>query len=182
MRVPRVSLCLLLTCSITPAVQARALPSNPINLSVNVSHADLPTLFETRALGKRNQALIIHGLPHAWQGVFKTITSIQPPLPVGSFAYFFLQVAHTARGDSTTTRPYRKYTCGALSLEFLSASPDRQVITKEFVEAAAFWLLDAAQHGWVEFFEAWIQDPVDKQVVYMKMANVWDAWIKRWPS
>ena len=182
MRFLTVALSLLLTYSISPVVQSRALPSHLLNLSANFSQADLPTLFETRAVRKRNEALKIYGLPHAWQGVFKTITSIQPPLPVGSFTYFFLQVAQAARGDPRDTRPYRKYNCGALALEFIPASPNQGGITREFVEAAAVWLFDAAQHGWVDFFEAWVQDPTDKQVVYVKMANAWDSWIKGWPS
>ncbi|KAL6714283.1 hypothetical protein ACLMJK_007706 [Lecanora helva] len=175
---PISSLCLLLTYYQFLAVQARALSLSAVAPpSINNSFAGLSTLPNIKFLGKRNEALIIHGLPQSWQGAFTEIRSLQPPLPIGAFAYFFSQVAHTVRGDSVQARPYRKFTCGSLAIEFIAAAPEHRAITKEFVEAAAWWLFDAAEHGWASFFKAWVQDQDDREVIYITLANVWDRLI-----
>lgn len=51
------------------------------------------------------------------------------------------------------------------------------VVYKEFMEAVALWLLDSAQKGWTEFFEAWVTDKAEQGTVYyVQLANTWDSW------
>ena len=48
------------------------------------------------------------------------------------------------------------------------------VITREFLQAASLWLLDAAAKGWTGFFRAWVRDGGDDQVVEIRLGTVFD--------
>ena len=158
--------------------QARALSQSAISRSdQDNGHLDLTLPLEHRRFIERSQPMIIHGLPYTWEGVFKSISTIQPPLPISIFSNFFLQVAQIAHTDAAPARPYQRFVYGALVLEFIPKN-GRQVVTKEFVEAAAMWLMHAAQNGWAEFFEAWVMDPFDMDTVYVHVVNYWDTMMK----
>ena len=174
MRIP--SRCLLhwmLVCHTALEAQARALPMDALT-GITIASRVSPAELRQRDLSKRT---IVHGLPSGWHGVYKSVKCIQPPLPTPVFANFFLHVAEAARKDPVWGRSYRKFTYGALVLEFASATPDdmSKVVTKEFAEAAALWLFQAAQRGWSNFFEAWILDAGNKELIYVHVANIWDA-------
>jgi len=181
MRVPPISvLHLLVVCHLSPVAQARVVPINGIAVPHNVSHADpLPSL-DHRGLGKRSEAMTIHGLGPLWQGVFRSVRSIQPPLPISAFSQFFLQVARIARSDTVPARPYQRFQYGALILEIMSQTSGAVPVpvTNEFVEGAALWLYNEAQNGWTNLFEAWFIDKRDHEVVCIRVANTWDTWIK----
>ena len=49
-----------------------------------------------------------------------------------------------------------------------------KVVSREFVQAASVWLLDAAMKGWTGFFRAWITDGFDNEVVEIRMGTVFD--------
>ena len=52
------------------------------------------------------------------------------------------------------------------------------MVLKEFVEATALWLLDAAQKGWTEFFQARVVDKaIGDTVYYIHLSNTWDSWM-----
>ena len=166
---------LLVSSQLILLVQARALLQIGIDTSIkNVDNADLTILREHRHVSKRGQLMIIHGLPHPWQGVFKSISTIQPPLPISIFSNFFLQVSQQANRDTAPARPVQRFVLGALVLEFIPKNGNK-VITKEFVEATAMWLMHAAQNGWAGFFEAWVMDRSDMDTVYVHVVNYWDA-------
>ena len=48
------------------------------------------------------------------------------------------------------------------------------VVSREFVQAACLWLLDAAMKGWVGFFRAWVTDVVDQEVIEIRMGTIFD--------
>ena len=82
-----------------------------------------------------------------------------------------------ARRDTVPGRPFQRFKYGALIIEFVSVptqANSRGFVTKEFVEAAAIWLFDAAQHGWTDFFEAMVVDQYDHEKVFIQVANIWD--------
>ena len=162
--------------------QTQALPVSTTPLhTANVSHAFPLFTSDQERLHARSDAVVVYGLPDPWQGIFRSIKYILPSLPQSCFTHFFLTVYDKARGDPVPGRPYQRFTYGALVLEFMAQATDgqAQVVTKEFVEAAALWLFDAARQGWTDFFEAKILNPESQEVVYVHMSNVWDAWAKQ---
>ncbi len=117
---------------------------------------------------------IVSGLPAGWVAVFQTVTSIQPPLIAPVFTQFFSQAAKAAAADPVPGRHVQRIPFGALVLEFIANGDQNQLVTKEFVEAASLWLLDAAQKGWTGFFNAWVVDRADGEIVFVRLTTVWD--------
>jgi hypothetical protein len=115
----------------------------------------------------------INGLPHPWTGVFKTVASIQPPLPVIVFTHFFTFAAKQAAAGLVPERPYQKITYGSLVLEFWAHNSG--VVTKELMQAVALWLLDSAEKGWMGFFEARVMDRADQEIILIQLGTVWDS-------
>lgn len=72
--------------------------------------------------------------------------------------------------DTTEMGQALRFSYGTLVLEFVS----EELITKEFLQAAALFLLNKAQMGWMGLFEAWIKDLMDGSVVYLRMGTIWD--------
>lgn len=178
---------LLLICHLPPTVQSRAFPLNDILETRNGSHGDPFALSSQRLPGKRSVVKIpIHGLPHPLEGVFKNVRSFQPPLPIGIFIHFFLSAAQAFHNDIVPGRTFQRFKYGSLILECTAFSKVNDggavkmveaMVTKEFGEAAALWLLDSAQKGWTEFFEAWVVDKaIADTVYYIHVANLWDSW------
>jgi len=119
------------------------------------------------------RSLSIHGLPHPWMGIFEKVASIQPPLPGDVFTHFFAFAAKQAAADLIPGRTYQRITYGSLVLEFWAQN--RDVVTMEFIQAVAVWLGDAAEKGWPGFFQAWVIDQADKEIVCIQMGTVWDS-------
>lgn len=168
---------LLLATFLHPAGRVRASPVHAVAISPEDGSQIAPhtnTSLDAH-LGRRSNAMTIHGLPRGWIGIFKSVTSIQPHLPLSVFAHLFSIAAHAAATGRLSSGPYQRIAYGALFLEFIPVSPNNPVVTKEFVEAASLWLLDAAQKGFTEFFEAWIRDQADTEVVYVKLGTIWDS-------
>ncbi|CAD6572434.1 MAG: hypothetical protein ASARMPRED_005333 [Alectoria sarmentosa] len=117
---------------------------------------------------------LVYGLPPEWTAVFQTVTSIQPPLITPAFVQFFSTAAKLAAADPVPGRRVQRIPFGALVLEFIANDNQNQLVTKEFVEAASLWLLDAAQKGWTGLFKAWVVDKADGEVVFVRLTNVWD--------
>ena len=82
--------------------------------------------------------------------------------------------ANLAAADPVPGRRVQRISFGALVLEFIADGDPSRIVTKEFVEAATLWLLDAAQKGWTDFFKAWVMDMADGEVVFIRLTSVWD--------
>ena len=141
-------------------------------------HAVVVSPDDTRAYpkdrsGKRALA-VVHGLPPEWTAVFRTISSIQPPLINPAFIQLFSMAAKLAAADPVPGRRVQRIPFGALVLEFIANDRQTHVVTKEFVEAASLWLLDTAQKGWTGLFEAWVIDKADGAVVFIRLKTIWD--------
>lgn len=134
----------------------------------------LPAVTQARPRTQSERRASVHGLPPGWVAVFETITSIQPPLISPVFIQFFSSAAKLAAADPVPGRRVQRIPFGALILEFIANDDQNQVVTKEFVEAASLWLLDAAQKGWTGFFNAWVMDMADGKIVFIRLKNVWD--------
>lgn len=117
---------------------------------------------------------LVHGLPPEWTAVFQTVTSIQPPLISPAFIQFFSTAAKLAAADPVPGRRVQRIPFGALVLEFIANDEQNQIVTKEFVQAASLWLLDAAQKGWTGLFKAWVIDRTDGDIVFIRLTSVWD--------
>lgn len=139
-------------------------------------HAMVISLADSQAhpktqLGRRT---LVYGLPPGWTGVFESVTSIQPPLVSPVFVQFFSTAAKLAAADPVPGRRVQRIPFGALVLEFIASNQQNQIVTREFVQAASLWLLDAAQKGWTGFFNAWVLDRADGELVYIRLSNKWD--------
>ena len=118
--------------------------------------------------------LRVSGLPPGLSGRFTAVASIRPSLPAAAiFIKFFRTAASLAAKDKTPSRPTLRFSYGILVFEMISLQENLPV-TKEFVHAATLWLLHAVQNGWTGFFEAWILDEVDHEMVYVRLATIWD--------
>lgn len=139
-------------------------------------HAVVVSPGDTRAYPKSQSGrrALVYGLPPEWMAVFQTISSIQPPLINPAFIQFFSTAAKLAAADPVPGRRVQRIPFGALVLEFIANDGQNQIVTKEFVEAASLWLLDAAQKGWTGLFEAWVIDKADGDVVFVRLKTVWD--------
>ena len=135
-----------------------------------VAPVDAPTLPGTQ-LERRD---LVYGLPPGWTAVFKTVTSIQPPLVNPAFIQFFSAAAKLAMADPVPGRRVQRIPFGALLLEFVAKENQNQVVTREFVVAASMWLLDTAQKGWTGFFEAWVRDNTNGDIIFIRLTNVFD--------
>ena len=133
-----------------------------------------PADVQSRLGSPHGRRALVHGLPPGWTAVFQTINSIQPPLVNPAFTKFFSVAAQLAAADPVPGRPVQRILYGAITLEFIAGRA--QIVTKEFVEAASIWLLDAARNGWTGFFRAWVLNLADGEVVYIRLGNVWDDW------
>lgn len=145
---------------------AKPLPHHAMIISLANTEARPQTQFGRRGL--------VYGLPPDWTAVFQTVTSIQPPLVSPVFIQFFSVAAKLAAADPVPGRRVQRIPFGALCLEFIANDKQNQIVTKEFVQAASLWLLDAAQKGWTGFFKAWVVDKADGEIVYIRFSNVWD--------
>ena len=134
-----------------------------------------PADVQSRPGNPRGRRALVHGLPPGWTAVFETITSLQPPLVNPAFIKFFSVAAQLAAADPVPDRPVQRILYGALALEFIANTGQGQTVTKEFVEAASVWLLEAAQNGWTGFFKAWVLDQENGEIVYIQLNNVWDT-------
>ena len=47
-------------------------------------------------------------------------------------------------------------------------------VSREFVQAVSLWLMNAAMNGWTGLFEAWVMDKGDGEMVYLRLATIWD--------
>ena len=117
---------------------------------------------------------IAHGLPQGWTAVFKSVTSIQPPLVNPVFVHFFSTVAKVAAEDPVPGRHVQRIPFGSLLLEFIANGDQSQLVTKEFVVAASLWLQDAAEKGWTGFFNAWVLDRADGEMIFVRLTTLWD--------
>lgn len=147
------------------AAGASTLPGHRSRQIIN-STSDLQN-----SLGERTSP--VHGLPYPWSGIFENVASIQPPLPIQVFTHFFAYAAKQAAADVVPGRSYQKITYGSLVIEFWAKNSD--VVTKEFVQAAVTWLLDSAEKGWVAFFQAWVMNRADQELVCIQLGTVWDS-------
>ena len=159
------------------------LPMLPINLLPHLAvakpfpnHAMVISTADTQARPRTQSGrrTLVHGLPPEWTGVFQTVKSIQPPLINPVFIQFFSVAAKLAAADPVPGRRVQRIPFGALVLEFIANDDRNQVVTREFVEAASLWLLDAAQKGWTGFFKAWVLDRADGDIVFIRLTTVWD--------
>lgn len=114
----------------------------------------------------------MYGLPPGWTAVFQTVATIQPPLIRPVFVQFFSTAAQLAIADPTPGRHVQRIPFGSLILEFVAGN--NQIVTKEFVVAASLWLLNAAQNGWTGFFEAWVVDKTDGEIIFVRLTTMWD--------
>ena len=48
------------------------------------------------------------------------------------------------------------------------------LVTKELMAAVSLWLMDQAQRGWTGLFEAFLKDATDGEMVYLRVATIWD--------
>ena len=158
-----------------PVLSIILLP-HPAVAKPSPDHAVLlaPAEVQSRLGSPRGRRALVHGLPPGWTAVFQTITSIQPPLVSPAFTKFFSVAAQLAAADPVPGRPVQRILYGAIALEFIANNGRGQIVTKEFVEAASIWLLDAAQNGWTGFFRAWVLNLADGEVVYIRLSNLWD--------
>lgn len=168
---------LALLLSLTAAAIAIAVP-HPINaLSSGKAHDNrLPSRIATRphSAQKRDFTLKIKDLPDGYTGIFTTFVSICPKLPAtATFIRFFKTAAAYSAADPSPGRRHQRFTLGALALE-LVVQRQNEVVSREFVQAASLWLLDAAMKGWTGFFRAWITDGVDNEVVEIRMGTIFD--------
>ena len=145
---------------------AKPLPDHAI--VVSLSDTQPPPMIQLR------RRELVHGLPPGWLAVFQTVASIQPPLINPAFIQFFSVVAKRAAADSIPGHHYQRIPFGALVLEFVAMSDQDQIVTKEFVQAACLFLLDAAQKGWTGFFKAWVRDMADGEIVFIRLTTMWD--------
>ena len=121
----------------------------------------------------RRRALV-HGLPPDWTAVFQTVTSIQPPLVNPIFVQFFSTVARMAAADPVPGRHFQRIPFGSLVLEFIANGDQSNVVTKEFVVAASLWLQDTAEKGWTGFFNAWVLNKADGEMIFVRLSTRWD--------
>ena len=158
-----------------PILSAILLPHRGV-ATPTPDHAVLlaPADGQSRFGNPRGRRALVHGLPPGWTAVFETITSLQPPLVNPAFIKFFSEAAQLAAADPVPDRPVQRINYGALALEFIANNSQGQTVTKEFVEAASVWLLEAAQNGWTGFFKAWVLDLANGEIVYIQLINVWD--------
>lgn len=167
---------LALLLSITAAAIAIAVP-HPVNaLSPSKAHEHrLPSRVNLpHASQTRDFALKIKNLPEGYTGIFTTFVSICPKLPAtATFIRFFKNAAAQSATDASPGRRHQRFTYGALALE-LVVQGHNEVVSREFVQAASLWLLDAAMKGWTGFFRAWVTDGVDNELVEIRMGTVFD--------
>ncbi|MCJ1453470.1 hypothetical protein MMC28_003817 [Mycoblastus sanguinarius] len=161
---------------VTPAISPTVI-HHPIAASASSGHTqDLCTL-EYRTPHKR--ALAIQGLPKGWSGVFQDFVSViqrfnsvRPSTPLAAtFVRFFNSAAAQAILDTVAGRLYQRFIFGALVMEMIT---EEGLVTKEFVEAAMIWLLNAAQRGWIGLFKAWVTDIVYGGTIFIQMGTIWD--------
>lgn len=191
MRVDPVSfLHFLYICYFPHAIQARAFPLDVLTVPNEGTGAGPLGMPPSNEILKRSNSMVpVHGLPHPLQGVFQYASSFQPPLPTASFTKFFRDAAKAFHNDDTAGRFYQRFTWGSLALEVTAVSQIKvdgkvkyieAIVLKEFVEATALWLLDSAEKGWAEFFQARIVDKViGDTVYYVHLSNTWDSWMYR---
>ena len=162
----------MLTLSMLSAI----LLTHPGVATPTPEHAVLlaPADVQSRLGNPRGKRTLVHGLPPGWTAVFRTITSLQPPLVNPAFIKFFSVAARLAAADPVPERPVQRILYGALALEIVADNGQGQTVTKEFVEAASVWLLDAAQNGWTGFFKAWVLDIANGEIVFIQLINLWD--------
>ena len=168
---------LALLLSLTAAAIAIAVP-HPINaLSPGKAHDHrLPSRIATQPHSpqKRDFSLKIKNLPDGYTGIFTTFVSICPKLPAtATFIRFFKTAAAYSASDPSPGRRHQRFTFGALALE-LAVAGQNEVVSREFVQAASLWLLDAAMKGWTGFFRAWVTDGIDNEVVEIRMGTIFD--------
>lgn len=157
----------LLPMSLLPDLAAaKPLPDHVVVVS--------PGNIQAHARTQSGRRALVYGLPPEWTAVFQTVTSIQPPLINPAFVQFFSTAAKLAAADPVPGRRVQRIPFGAFVLEFIANDNQNQIVTKEFVEAASLWLLDAAQKGWTGFFKAWVMDRADGEIVFVRLTNVWD--------
>lgn len=191
MRFDRVSfLHLLCICHLSPTIQARAFRLDVQTIPNDGSRAGPLGVAPSNEIFKRSNSIFsVHGLPHPLQGVFQYAYSFQPPLPIASFTNFFRTAAEAFHEDDTAGRFHQRFTWGSLALEVTAITQIKvdgklkyieAIVLKEFVEATALWLLDLAQKGWTEFFQARIVDKdIGDTVYYVHLSNTWDSWMYR---
>ena len=158
----------LLSTALSPEFAlAKPLPDSAMVVSIAADTGSPPrTQSRKRAL--------VHGLPQGWTAVFQTIISIQPPLVNPAFIQFFSTAAKLAAADPVPGRHVQRIPFGALVLEFVANGDQTQMVTREFVVAASLWLRDAAEKGWTGFFNAWVLDTADGDMVFVRLRNAWD--------
>lgn len=173
---PNLMILLALLLYLTAATIAVAI-SHPINTlpssQTPENHLPPPTTLP-HSTQKRDFTLKIKNLPNGYTGVFSTFVSICPKLPAtATFIRFFRNAAAQSAIDLSSGRQHQRFTFGALALE-LAVQGQNEVVSREFVQAASLWLLDAAMKGWTGFFRAWVTDGLDNAVVEIRMGTVFD--------
>ncbi|KAM0805803.1 hypothetical protein BDR22DRAFT_186290 [Usnea florida] len=170
-------LILALLLSLTAAAIATAIPPPHHLLHKPVPPTTtphlLPRLYPSPPQ-KRASIYRIKDLPDGYTGIFTTFTSLTPDLPATvRFIRFFKTAAAYAAKDPVLGRHHQRFTFGSLALELVVREADG-VVSREFVQAACLWLLDAARKGWVGFFRAWVKDLVDQEVIEITMGTIFD--------
>lgn len=167
---------LALLLSFIAAAIAIAVP-HPINplLPNQTQESRLPSrITHPHFPQKRDFTLKIKDLPDCYTSIFTTFVSICPKIPAtATFIRFFKTAAAQSATDTSPGRRHQRFTFGALALE-LVVKVQNEVASKEFVQAASLWLLDAATKGWTGFFRAWVTDGIDNEVVEIRMGTVFD--------
>ena len=115
----------------------------------------------------------INGLPNGWTGIFKTLTSIQPPLHSVEFTYLFTNAARLAAANAFRPQNRQRFLYGALTLDIIALGANTWV-TPDFVQGASLWLRELVRAGWDDFFEAVVMDQRSGETYYLKMGNTFD--------
>lgn len=173
---PNLLISLAFLLSLTAAAIAVAIPHpvNSLSLSQTPENRLPPPTTVPHSIQKRDFTIKIKNLPDGYTGIFSTFVSISPKLPAtATFIRFFKNAAAQSATDPSPGRQHQRFTFGALALE-LAVQGQNAVVSREFVQAASLWLLDAAMKGWTGFFRAWVTDGLDNEVVEIRMGTVFD--------
>ncbi len=116
----------------------------------------------------------ISGLPDGLYGFYADFKTTRPSIPIASvFIRFFRAAASLAAQDPIEGRWKQRFSYGALVLEMIAVE-HLGFVSREFVQAASLWLMDAAMHGWTGLFEAYVVDRADGETVYLRLGTIWD--------
>lgn len=153
------------------ATQASPNPHNPsLRSSATSDPLSIQAINQPPTSSLQTRQIKVEGLAKDWSGVFTNFISCRPSIPIAATFIRFFRTASQAAIDAPDVGQQLRFSYGTLVLEIMSEDQ----ITKEFVQATALYLLDAAQKGWTGLFEAWVKDLLDGSFVYVRLATIWD--------